>query len=82
VDGSDYSLIDNTFNQINATGAIPLAILGNSSIPGFSQVNMSTVPEPATAGLLGIGAFGLLARRRQWAKNNDCMRGHSRIRSN
>jgi autotransporter-associated beta strand protein len=60
VDGSDYTLIDNAFNsqgtQISAEIASPTAQIAG----GYAAV-----PEPATLGLLGIGAIGLLGRRRR-----------------
>src|ERR1019366_9987851 len=62
VDGSDFSLIDNTFNQINASGASPLAIVAGSADLVASPAD---VPEPTTLALLGIGAMGLLGRRRR-----------------
>jgi len=37
VDGSDYSLIDNAFNQINATGAAPLAVSAALSLATQSK---------------------------------------------
>jgi fibronectin-binding autotransporter adhesin len=58
VNGTDYALIDNTFNQITATSATPLAIVAAASVS-------SAVPEPTTLGLIGIGAMGLLGRRRR-----------------
>jgi hypothetical protein len=60
VDGTDYSLIDNTRNQLTASGlsSTPLALFG-------SLASTSAVPEPTTLGLLGIGAMGLLGRRRR-----------------
>jgi fibronectin-binding autotransporter adhesin len=60
IDGTDYSLIDNTFNQYFATGASPLALIAGSA----SSIATSAVPEPTTLALLGIGAFGLMGRRR------------------
>ncbi len=58
VDGSDYTLMDNAFNmqgaQISEQIASPTAQLSGSA---------SAVPEPATLGLLAIGALGLLGRR-------------------
>jgi fibronectin-binding autotransporter adhesin len=64
VDGSDYTLIDNAFNsqgtQISAEIASPTAELA----PGGG---VSAVPEPTSLGLLGLGAIGLLGRRRRRA---------------
>jgi fibronectin-binding autotransporter adhesin len=64
VDGTDYSLIDNTFNQLKATGASSLAIVASPSELIASAVT-SSVPEPTTFGVLGIGAIGLMGRRRR-----------------
>jgi fibronectin-binding autotransporter adhesin len=63
IDGSDYSLIDNAFNT--QTGSVPAAqiAMNTSEIAGGS----AAVPEPASLGLLGVGALGLLARRRRRA---------------
>jgi fibronectin-binding autotransporter adhesin len=61
IDGSDYSLIDNAFNtQLGTAPAAQLA-LNTSEIAGGS----AAVPEPASLGLLGIGAIGLMSRRRR-----------------
>jgi len=65
IDGSDYTLIDNAFNtqaaQISAQ--IDPAAIATDQIAGGAGA--SAVPEPATLGLLGIGAIGLLGRRRR-----------------
>jgi fibronectin-binding autotransporter adhesin len=62
VNGSDYTLIDNAFNsqgaQLSAEIASPTAEIAPSG-------GVSAVPEPTTLGLLGIGAIGLLGRRRR-----------------
>ena len=62
VDGSDYSLIDNAFivQNGNAVAAAQIAV-NTSEIAGGS----AAVPEPASLGLLGIGAIGLMSRRRR-----------------
>ncbi len=62
INGSDYTLIDNAFNtqgaQISAEIATPTDLTAGGSVG-------TSVPEPATLGLLGIGAAGLLGRRRR-----------------
>ena len=55
INGSDYTLIDNAFNQQGASLATAVAA---------SQVATAAVPEPTSLGLLGLGAAGLLGRRR------------------
>jgi hypothetical protein len=66
VDGSDYTLMDNAFNsqsgQIAGEIASPDAVTADQ-IGG--AIGTSAVPEPATLSLLGIGAIGLLGRRRR-----------------
>jgi autotransporter-associated beta strand protein len=60
INGSDYTLIDNAFNTQGVTIASELA-LPTAQVAGGS----SAVPEPASLGVLGIGAIGLLGRRRR-----------------
>jgi fibronectin-binding autotransporter adhesin len=64
VDGSDYSLIDNAFNTQNGDAVTAAQVAVNTSeIAGDS----AAVPEPASLGLIGIGALGLMSRRRRRA---------------
>jgi autotransporter-associated beta strand protein len=64
VDGSDYTLIDNAYNmQGNSYGTNSAALIASATAQIAGPT--SAVPEPTTVGLLGIGAVGLLARRRR-----------------
>ena len=64
VNGSDYTLIDNAFNtqgaQLSDELATPTYLIAGGTL------GVSSVPEPTTLGLLGIGAAGLLGRRRRY----------------
>jgi fibronectin-binding autotransporter adhesin len=59
INGSDYTLIDNAYNTQGAVIASELA--PTAQVAG--SIVISAVPEPATFGLLGICAIGLLGRR-------------------
>ncbi len=61
VNGSDYTLIDNAFNTQGAQISSEIAS-ATAEIAPISGV--AAVPEPATLGLIGFGAIGLLGRRR------------------
>ncbi len=67
VNGDDYTLIDNAFNTQGASlAAAPAEMIAtNTSQIAGAGSSAVAVPEPATLGLLGIGAVGLLMRRRR-----------------
>jgi len=57
IDAGDYGIIDNTFQLQGAP--IPMG----AGAAGLSGV--TAVPEPASIGLVTLGALGLLGRRRR-----------------
>jgi hypothetical protein len=59
VNGSDYTLIDNAFNTQGAQLAAEIASPTAQLAGGVA----SAVPEPASLGLIGFAAMGLLGRR-------------------
>jgi fibronectin-binding autotransporter adhesin len=66
IDGSDYTLIDNAFNTQGASLAASIAspaAVSTAEIAGVA--GSSAVPEPTSFALLGIGALGLIGRRRR-----------------
>jgi autotransporter-associated beta strand protein len=60
VNGSDYTLIDNAFNT---QGGQLLAQVATETAQIAGGGTASAVPEPASLGLIGFGALGLLGRR-------------------
>jgi fibronectin-binding autotransporter adhesin len=71
INGDDYTLIDNAFNTQStagfmATSAGPAEMIASNTaqIAGVAA-SVSAVPEPTTFGLIGVGAIGLLSRRRR-----------------
>jgi autotransporter-associated beta strand protein len=62
VDGSDYTLMDNAFNSQGAQISAAVATAQIAATVGGSTGG-SAVPEPASLGLIGITAMGLLGRR-------------------
>ena len=61
INGSDYTLIDNAFNTQGAQIADQFA----TATSEIALSGTSAVPEPASLGLLAIGATGLLGRRKR-----------------
>ena len=69
INGDDYALIDNAYNTqgtafptISSAGPAEMIATNTDQIAGASS---SSVPEPTTLGMLGIGAAGLMMRRRR-----------------
>jgi hypothetical protein len=70
VDGSDYTLIDNAYNSqgnvLAAATVDPTVQIAAEIAPQISPAaGTSAVPEPTLIGLVGLGAMGLLGRRRR-----------------
>jgi hypothetical protein len=69
VNGDDYSLIDNAYNSQGT--AFPTSVSAGpaemiaSDTAQIDSVATPAVPEPTTLGMLGIGAAGMLMRRRR-----------------
>ena len=71
INGDDYALIDNAFNTqggvvLNGISAGPAEMIA-SNTDQIAGASSSSVPEPTTLGMLGIGGAGLLMRRRRRA---------------
>jgi autotransporter-associated beta strand protein len=64
VNGDDYVLIDNAFNM---QGSVSLAgtSAGPTEMIATQTSQIAAVPEPATLGMIGVGAAGVLLRRRK-----------------
>jgi hypothetical protein len=62
IDGSDYTLLDNAFNVQGASLAAAVAT------PTAQVAGGSSVPEPASIGLVGMAMLRVLGRRRRRVK--------------
>ena len=59
INGSDYTLIDNSFNTQEASLAATI-----NSPDAIATAQLASVPEPATVAVMSIAGSALLARRR------------------
>ncbi|WP_428937899.1 beta strand repeat-containing protein [Fontivita pretiosa] len=70
IDATDYALIDNAY--VNQAGPLAEALIaqhsqqfGGEYVAALRAVQAGVVPEPATAGVLVLGATAMLGRRRR-----------------
>ncbi|WP_428941025.1 beta strand repeat-containing protein [Fontivita pretiosa] len=70
IDATDYALIDNAY--VNQAGPLAEALIaehtklfGGEYLAALRAVQSGVVPEPATAGVLVLGATAMLPRRRR-----------------
>jgi len=66
VNGDDFVLLADNFNQFASQSSISSADLqALDSFAAANGISLTSVPEPATMGLLTLGIAGVLARRRR-----------------
>jgi hypothetical protein len=65
IDAADYGIIDNTIQLQGAPIPVTGAVADASASAGAGLSGVTAVPEPASLGLLGLAAAGLLGRRRR-----------------
>jgi len=66
VNGDDFVLLAENFNQFASQSALVAADLqALDSFAAANGISLSSVPEPASAMVITLGAMGMLARRRR-----------------
>ena len=66
VNGTDFVLLANNFNQFASQSAVSAADLAAlDSFAAANGISLANVPEPASAGMMGMVGLGVLRRRRR-----------------
>ena len=70
VDGTDFGLMAANFNKGASGASVGAPAIDDPAIVAFAEANglmadLTSVPEPASIGLIALGACGLMTRRRK-----------------
>jgi hypothetical protein len=73
VNGDDFVLLADNFNQY-ASESSPAAAADLAALDSFAAANgisLTSVPEPATAGMMLVAGLGILRRRRRRSTSSN-----------